>query len=184
MNNLYSDYNTNYYTFKNNNSDKNGLVSNITSNYNYNLYNSDNIMTSPINLNKTEILAIEGNYEATPILITYFSDNNIKTLQNSIRYYIYKKTNSIIDNQSTDELYIIMRSIMFQQGDLSLTSHNSIYYEIQKINKIVIDYCVNKIISEISMYNKYENDMESLLVPLDNPEYMGVDKQLGNPYFN
>ena len=77
-----------------------------------------------------------------------------------------------------------MRSIMFQQGDLSLTSHNSIYYEIQKINKIVIDYCVNKIISEISMYNKYENDMESLLVPLDNPEYMGVDKQLGNPYFN
>jgi hypothetical protein len=185
MNNLiYSNYNDNY-NFNIKNNDKNGLVPDVNSTNSFNLQDTLEVETTPITYKNTEIIAIKGNYEDTPIISTFFSNENINSIQKSIRYYVYNQTKKIIDKQSTDELYIIMRSILFQNGDLSLRNHDSIYYEVQKINKLVIDYSVHKILSEMSMYTKYIQDVETLLVPLQNPEYVNISKQLdGNPYLN
>ena len=76
-----------------------------------------------------------------------------------------------------------MRSFLFQNGDQSITQMNDIQYEIQKLNKLVINYCVQSISSQLSMYDKYMYDLENLAVPEERPKYVEQTKQtLGHPY--
>tara|TARA_B110001469_G_C9643017_1_gene323919 strand:+ start:2153 stop:2731 length:579 start_codon:yes stop_codon:yes gene_type:complete len=146
---------------------------NILDNYNKSLYEND-----------TDIIAIKGNYEKTQLSTIFFSSNNIQSIQESIRYYIYKTLNKIIDNQAVNELYIIMRSYLFQNGDQSLKNLQDIKIEISKLNILIINYCVNSISTQLNMYDKYINELENLRIPIDIPKYNnGKVNQLGHPYF-
>lgn len=131
-----------------------------------------------------DITAIKGNYEDTNFTRIFFSKQNIGSLQQSIRYYVYKKTNNILKyNQSENELYIIMRSILFQVGNFLVDDEN-MYEEIQNLNNLVINDCVNIIISENSMYEKYLNDVQNLQVPLSQSKNVSNtdNRELGHPY--
>jgi hypothetical protein len=58
--------------------------------------------------------AIRGNLERTPLNQAYFSPANFQIIQNAIRRQVYEKTGSIIDPVSTDDLYVVMRSIYYK----------------------------------------------------------------------
>ena len=158
----------------------NGLFPDIENDFDIGL---NTIEQEPLFENSTEIIAIKGNYETTELSTIYFSKNNIDSIQKSIRYYVYQKTNTVIDAQSENEIYIIMRSMLFQHGDQSIRGTDQILYEIQKLNKLTIQFSVDTIVSEVKMYEKYTHDLENLQVPIDNPEYNNKRQtEQGHPY--
>ncbi len=158
----------------------NGLFPDMTNGLDYEL---DTLQQAPLFENSEEIIAIKGNYETTELSIIYFSKNNIDSIQKSIRYYVHQQTNVVIDAQSENEIYIIMRSILFQHGDQSIRGVDNILYEIQKLNKLTIEFSVNTIVSEVHMYEKYTQDLENLQVPIENPEYNNKgNTEQGHPY--
>ena len=155
---------------------QNGIIPGVTHGF------TDIIDTSPQSYPTTEILAIRGNYERTPLSSSYFSQENIQSIQQSIRYYVYKQTGKVIDTQSENEIYIIMRSFLFQNGDQTAQGPD-IQTEIERLNHYTIQFSVDKIVSEINLYDKYTDELENLRVPIDMPKYQdGKVNQLGHPY--
>lgn len=114
--------------------------------------------------------AVKGLIEENAMSNIFFSDSNTKVLQNSIRYNIYKNTNQTISEQSPNELFIVMRSILLQSGNL-LPSSDKVIEEIKRINKLVVDYCVSNITTNLQQYNVYIDDLTKLPEPMERPQY-------------
>mgnify|MGYP001307599033 CR=1 FL=1 len=157
----------------------NGFIPDIRK-YNQVLYTNDR---NQVKTDTDDILAIKGNYETTEFSKQYFSRENLNALQEAIRYYVHQQTGTVIGEQSENELYIIMRSFLFQNGDQSVQGRDAILYEIKKLNQMVISFSVKTIVSQLSMYEKYMTDVENLVVPIDRPQYNDTQKiTLGHPY--
>ena len=123
-------------------------------------------------------------YNATQHMISptmlsnvFFSIENIEIIQNAIRSEVYKLTEQkhIIDKQDYDQLKIIMRAIFLQY---SLNQPYNIKEQISHLNKLVLEYCIPKVHSELLSYLKYKEDISQLPVPGDNPTYLSVDRTL------
>lgn len=112
--------------------------------------------------------AMTGNFYDTILSKAYFSAENQDIIQNGIRAGVYKKSNNefIIAKQNTDSLKIIMRSVFLQN---SVNLPTNITGQIDALNKIVINYCVNDIYGEAKSYIKYKHDLTTLVQPLDKP---------------
>jgi len=111
---------------------------------------------------------IRGNWEPNALNQTFFSPENVQIVQNLIRKTVYDESNGkyVIDPQSTDELLIVMRSTYLTYGKNQPTQ---VKEQIMELNKRVSDWCVPKIISEISMYQTYRHDASNMPVPLSHP---------------
>lgn len=96
-------------------------------------------------------MAITGIHEKSILNQLYFSSQNIKTVQNMIRYGVYQKSDRkyIIDEQDPIELQIIMRSIYLQY---SRNNNNNITEQIQRLNEILVEEMTPKILSGIQQY--------------------------------
>jgi hypothetical protein len=107
----------------------------------------------------------------------YFSSKNMIIVQNAIRANVYKMSNKkyIIDDQNIDVLNIIMRSIYLQN---SLNQPDNLTKQIEDLNKMVVDYCVPKVYSEVEGYLKYKKDASTLAMPLPNPIAVYTPKTL------
>ena len=121
--------------------------------------------------------AVSNIYSSTLLSTAYFSMENIEIIQNAIRAEIYKKTNNkyIIDKQDYDEIKIIMKSIFLQYA---LHQDSNIKEQIASLNKLVLDYCIPKVYSELISYLKYKHDISTLATPMDNPTYISIDKTI------
>ena len=62
--------------------------------------------------------SMKGLWYNTELSNTYFSAENIKYVQDNIRYDIFKQTNNIIGNQDLDTLKNIMRSIFLKYSNI------------------------------------------------------------------
>lgn len=115
--------------------------------------------------------AIRGNVTATPLNQTFFSPANVKIIQNKLRRDVYDRTGGefLIDNQSVDELLIIMRAMYLQYGKNQPTH---IREQIEELNQIVADWAVPKIVAECSMHKTYLHDIQNLPVPLSQPVHI------------
>ena len=100
---------------------------------------------------------------------------NYDIIQQTIRYNVYNETDKVISDQSKNELYIIMRSIMLQYGNFGVSIDN-LSEEIKKLNKQVVDYSSKNITSNVIQYLGYIKDIEKLAVPMDRPAYEGRPK--------
>ena len=107
----------------------------------------------------------------------YFSSKNMRIVQNAIRANVYKMSNQkyIIDEQDIDILNIIMRSIYLQN---SLNQPDNLTKQIEDLNKLVIDYCVPRVYSEVEGYIQYKKDASTLVVPLSHPVSVYTNKTL------
>ena len=107
----------------------------------------------------------------------YFSSKNMTIVQNAIRANVYKmsKEKYIIDEQNVDILNIIMRAIYLQN---SLNQPDNLTKQIVDLNKLVIDYCVPMVYSEVQGYIQYKKDASTLAVPLSNPIAVYTPKTL------
>jgi hypothetical protein len=127
---------------------------------------------------------LEGMLEETVLSNAYFSRENLEIIQNAIRKGIYDKTNGqyIIDNQDCDSLKTIMRGVFLEH---SANQPNNITEQIVELNKMVINFCIQQIYSELRAYVKYLHDASTLVVPIAHPVLSTLaDKQLElKPWF-
>lgn len=122
--------------------------------------------------------ATEGLWDGTPLSNAFFSQENIQILQNGIRAGVYHKSNKqyVIGPQDCDSLKIVMRSVFLQY---SANQPDNITQQIQQLNKMVLNYCIQQVYSEAQGYMKYIDDASTLVVPIAHPVQVDTrDKQL------
>ncbi len=114
--------------------------------------------------------ALTGNWEDTKLSQMFFSKNNIKNLQNKIRFGVYKMSNEqyVISPQCQDTLKIIMRSTYLSY---SKNNKSNLLQQINELNEIVLDYSVKQIYGEAQSYLKYIDDVSTMHVPIDRPQF-------------
>lgn len=119
---------------------------------------------------KKNCVAFEGIQERTVINKLFFSPKNVENVQKMIRYTVHKHSGFTIGNQSEAELLIIMRSMFLQYSKNPLiTDINAqkdvIRNEINRINNLVINDTVPRIVSEAQQYIHYLRDIDEPLKP-------------------
>lgn len=119
-------------------------------------------------MNNFQVEALYGIQETSVLNQAFFSKQNLENIQNSVRYNVYIKSEKkyIIDKQSDVEIEIVMRSIYLQH---SPNLPNKIKEQIQYLNKLVVDWCVEQIIPEVMQYVGYIKEIEYMPVPIDLP---------------
>jgi hypothetical protein len=112
--------------------------------------------------------ATEGLWSDTILSQVFFSQENIRILQNGIRAGVYKRSNGqyVIGPQDCDSLKIIMRSVFLQH---SANQPDNITEQVNELNKIVLNYCIQQVYSEAQGYMKYIDDASTLVVPISHP---------------
>ena len=114
----------------------------------------------------------------TPNLLNqaFFSDENIKHLQDEIRYRVWIKSDKkhIIDPQRPDDLKTIMRAYYLQY---SLNVPGNEREELEMLNNRVMAFCVDDILGAINMYIYNRNQIldypEQISRPI-NPHIIGT----------
>jgi hypothetical protein len=133
------------------------------------------------NFNFTENL-----YGETPLTFLFFSKQNINNIQNVIRHLIYKELSQVIDNQNVTELMIIMRSIFLEyhrhpklltpnMSDDEKTKLTKQYTdEVSRLNDLVINESVPRIISQLQQYMDYLKDCSTPRSIMPKPQSASV----------
>ena len=115
---------------------------------------------------------LRGNWERTPVSEQFFTRRNVDLLQKSIRTEVYQKSGPKkyqISDQSVDELTTVMRGLFLQYAK---NSPFNVEGQIQELNRMVIDWCVPRILSEIDHYHYYLKDISHLPIPLAQPVHL------------
>lgn len=128
-------------------------------------------------------------YGETLLTSLFFSKTNIENIQKVIRFIVFKETKYVIDNQSINELLIIMRSIFLEysahpklidekmstdEKNMLLTQYRN---EVKRLNEIVINTVVPKIVSQMLQYINYLNDASQAPQYMDRPKNESVSGQ-------
>jgi len=122
--------------------------------------------------------ATEGLWNETPLSQAFFSRDNIQIIQNGIRAGVYNRSNGqyVIGLQDCDSIKIVMRSVFLQY---SANQPSNIPQQIEELNKIVLNYCIQQVYSEAQGYMKYVDDVSTLVVPIAHPvQASNTDRQL------
>jgi hypothetical protein len=115
---------------------------------------------------------LRGNLERNPLSDAFFSPNNVKTIQNNIRRYVYEKSHPkgyVIDEQSSDELKIIMRAMYYQYAK---HGKHDIAGQVNELNNYVINWSGPHILSAVDHYFYYLKDIDTLPVPMAQPVHL------------
>lgn len=124
---------------------------------------------------------MRGNWSETPVSAMFFSMENMNWVQKEIQHQVYKRSEGKwqIDPQDIDEVKIIMRAMYLQYGKNLPTG---IKQQVADLNRLVVDWAVPRILSEISMYTTYMNDIDKLPVPMDRPVLMSSAGTKSKPF--
>ena len=112
---------------------------------------------------------MRGNWLETKLSQKFFGPENTRLIQAEIKKEVYTRSGNkrwVIDDQSIDELQIVMRSIYLQYAK---NQDNNIPGQIKDLNDLILEWCVPRILSEIGMYQYYLNDISKLPVPMAHP---------------
>jgi hypothetical protein len=113
--------------------------------------------------------ALNGIWETNVLSQVFFSAENIQIIQNGLRAGVYKMSNEkyVIAPQNIDTLKIIMRSIYLQYAE---HYKNDITGQVERLNKLVLEYAVPSVYGEATGYVKYREDQSTLVIPLRWPQ--------------
>jgi len=161
------------------NDDQSASLDTMTGDINNGRLGSINVMhdeSVPLNtdiiINKdNSVTSVMGNLESTSLNEIFFSDMNSKVIQDTIRYKVHQNTDQVISDQSSNDLYIIMRSIMLQFANFRV-GIDDIVGEIKGLNERVVDYAVGNISSNVKQHKGYIDDLSKLPIPMDMPASM------------
>ena len=115
---------------------------------------------------------LRGNWESTPVSTSFFSPSNVERIQQLIRKGVYDRSQPkgyVIDNQSADEIKIIMRAIYYQYGR---NMPKDIGAQVKDLNDKVVNWSVPHILSAVDHYFYYLNDISHLPVPMAQPQHL------------
>ena len=115
--------------------------------------------------------AVTSIYEYNTLQEQYFSNKNIALIQRKIKRKVFtqSKNNYVIANQDIKILKIIMKSIYLQY---SKNLEKDVNRQVKTLNKLVLNYCTNNIISNIELYITYKKNVSYNPVPLELPKYI------------
>jgi hypothetical protein len=123
--------------------------------------------------NKSEVKfqgdMLRGNWEQSALSDTFFSQANVILIQNGIRRYVYDRSQPkgyMIDDQSVDELKIIMRALYYQYAK---NLPHDIAGQVDELNRRVIARSGPHILSAVDHYVYYLKDIDTMPVPLAHP---------------
>jgi len=113
--------------------------------------------------------ALDGIWETNMLANVYFSAENIQIIQNGLRAGVYAMSDNqyIIAPQNVDTLKIIMRSIYLQYAE---HYPDKIREQVERLNKLVLDYAIPSVLNEATGYVKYRIDQSTLVMPLQIPQ--------------
>lgn len=103
---------------------------------------------------------LRGIQEPSVFSMLYFSCENISEIQKLIKYNVYKQGNFKIDNQSEQELLIVMRAIYLEYSKIP-RKQQDYTYEIARLNQFVVERAIRVILSEITQQKKYLFDISN-----------------------
>jgi len=127
---------------------------------------------------------LRGNWEHTALSDAFFTRTNTEVIQAEIRKEVYRMSGPqkyVIDDQDVDELKMIMRAMYLQYAK---NNPFNIEGQIDELNKLVIEWSVPRIISEIDQYQHYLKDISHLPVPLEKPLNMSSAGTKSLPFRN
>jgi butyrate kinase len=128
---------------------------------------------------------LRGNWEKTALSTAFFSPQNIKVLQNAIRKEVYDRSGEkkyVVDDQSVDELKIIMRAIYYQYAR---NLESGINEQVLDLNQKVVNWSAPHVLSAVDHYYYYINDISHMPVPMQQPQNIsraGTRSLPANPY--
>jgi hypothetical protein len=112
---------------------------------------------------------LRGNWEHSALSDAFFSKENMELIQNNIRKDVYNKSHPkgyVIDEQSVDELKIIMRAMYYQYAR---NLPNDIAGQVTDLNNRVCQWSVPHILSAVDHYVYYLKDIETMPTPMARP---------------
>jgi hypothetical protein len=131
-------------------------------------FSDQHLFTGEILKGNQDATVLEGLQEINGLNHVFFAESNANLIQDTIKREVYTRSNRkyIIDRQDDTELLVIMRGIYL---DFARYNPASIDPERLRLNKIVVDYAVPRIISEIQQYKMYLRDASSNLDLMAHP---------------
>lgn len=127
---------------------------------------------------------LRGNTERSALSDAFFSRKNFDKLQETIQAEVYRASGPKkyrIDKQDTDELKTVARGLYLQYAK---HSPYNIEGQVIELNKMVVDWCYPRILSEIDAYFHYLNDISHLPVPLPQPIHLSSAGTRSLPFKN
>lgn len=112
--------------------------------------------------------AISGLHSKTKLNQAFFSEDNINYIQAELRYAVYQKTGITIDNQSVDELRIIMRGIYLQEFPYTPGQELE---DIRNLNSRVLAFSVDQVSNAVLHHKKFLEDLKNPINQMDRPLY-------------
>lgn len=150
---------------------------------NIKLKGTRNIEMSDNDISKSNTKHLFKNlYGETPLTFLFFSEKNIDNVQDLIKFIVHRETNQVIDKQSNQELLIVMRSIFLEYSshprlfkkDMNeddkkklLTEYKN---EVSRLNEIVLNSIVPKIVSQMQQYITYLKDASTPQYQMEIPK--------------
>jgi hypothetical protein len=128
---------------------------------------------------------LRGNWEQNELSTGFFSKKNLDAIQRGIRKAVYERSQPkgyIIDDQSVDELKMIMRGMFYQYAK---NQPNNIQGQIEELNQRVLSWSVPHILSAVDHYMYYLKDIDTLPVPMSHPMHLssaGTRTKTLNPF--
>jgi len=128
-------------------------------------------------------------YGETLLTFLFFSKKNIDNIQDILKFVVHRETKYIIDNQSVNELLIVMRALFLEYSlhpkliteEMSDKERSELLkkytIEVERLNMIVINQVVPKIISQIQQYVDYLRDASEQPYYMDKPQNDSVKGQ-------
>lgn len=112
--------------------------------------------------------ALTGQIENNALSQVFFSAENIQIIQNGLRAGVYKLSENkfVIPEQNIDTLKIVMRVMFMQYAEFD---PNNITKQVERLNKMVLDYVIPSVYGESVGYLKYLQDQSTLVVPIQLP---------------
>lgn len=127
------------------------------------IYNNDVRLYDTKNLE-----TISRNFTGTCLSEMFFSRENVDIIHQGLINYVYNKSNGSyrIGKQSEQELSIVMRSIYLTYGK---NLNFNMKEQVRELNRLVIEWCAERIITNIQQYLDYKTNVSTLKMPMETP---------------
>jgi len=114
---------------------------------------------------------LKGIQENSILSKVFFSEQNIKIIQNKLKWLIYKESNEkfVIGKQNEEELLIVMRSIYLEY---SKNLPVSIKEQVGYLNEKVYEDIFPKLYSNVKQYIQYLADVSNPYTIMRRPEFV------------
>jgi hypothetical protein len=112
--------------------------------------------------------ALKGQWEDNVISQVFFCKENVQIIQNAIRAEVYQKSGNkyMLAPPGMDHLMIVMRSTFLNYVEYQM---ENITKQVERLNRIVIDWCVKELYSASQAYVNYLEDQSSIYHTIPRP---------------